>query len=142
MTHALLSAFALLGALAFGPSGARGADLDDFACVQKMEVPTYLSPIWQARIEAKAVAKFTLDSHGVVAKFMVESPSQAMAVWLKGRLADATFLPECKDRVVQLDFTYRLQGQPRESPESRVYIKRPGSFEIVGVPPVLHPSVD
>ena len=82
MTRSLFTAFALCIVFGFGPPGsrARGADLDGIACIQQMEVPTYLGPIWQARIQAKAIAKFTLDSQGAVSKLEVESPSQAMAV--------------------------------------------------------------
>ncbi len=137
---------AMLGVVALAismSSSSRAEDQSALSCISSLAVPGYAGLFWKAQTTGDVRLRLVLSKEGAVSDVrVVESPHPSFAIWLPQWFKKSSFLSRCGGKTLEITLRYQLEGKPSESPDNRIVVKYPDTFEIIASPPISHPIVD
>ena len=111
------------------PSAAR-----DLACSAGVPIPVYQGTVWNYRIAGRVRVLILIGRDGTATSVSVEPTTPLLGFWLKGWMQSAKFDPGCAGRKVEINFIYRLSGDPETEPKNEIRMTGPNTFEITAHP--------
>jgi hypothetical protein len=114
----------------------------DLACAASVPIPVYQGIIWDFRVAGRARVLVSIGPDGMASSVSVEATTPLLNPWLKGRMRSAKFNTGCAGRKIEINFIYRLAGDPATEPKNEIRMTGPNTFEITAHPaqPFAYPS--
>ena len=113
----------------------RGAPHDDLSCVKEMTIPTFTYLARRANQGGTVRAVVTVASSGAAGKIETFASSKDLAEEVRAFLSEeATFAKTCGGTLIEMFFTFRLEGEAEPSPQVKVRFQPPNHFTIISRP--------
>ncbi len=122
----------------FGPT----QDPTNAICAERIEIPSFPMLARQARLSGTLSVKVKLGPNGAVAEVSAESQlnnDRAQPVLLtpiERALRKSRFRPNCAGKVVILEFTFGIDGDPYDGQTQEIAFGYPNRFWITTRPPI------
>lgn len=106
----------------------------DLTCAAGVPIPVYQGAIWNYRFAGRARVLISIGPDGTPSSVSVETTTPMFDLWLKGWMKSARFNAGCAGRKIEINFIYRLSGDPATEPKNEIRMTGPNTFEITAHP--------
>jgi hypothetical protein len=106
----------------------------DITCLEDMQVPLYDGLMWVARASGSLRASIVIGESSGSSMINVHGEPPIILERLKSALQEAKFSSRCRGRTLELNFVYRLEGKPDDSPHNRLRLKGNNTIEVIARP--------
>jgi hypothetical protein len=111
------------------------ADSAGIECITEMSLPRYTHTARRSRTGGTVRATVTVGQHGIPAKVETISPDPDIAEEVTKYLTKATtYSATCSGKLVQVIFTFTLEGEPEFDPPVWIRFRPPNHFLIFSTP--------
>jgi hypothetical protein len=130
--------------LLFSAAACSGASASaGLECVKALELPRYSFIARRAPQGGTVRAVVKLGASGGPTAILTPGADANLAAEVREALTEETrYLDSCRGKELELVFTFRLEGEAREYPETRVEFQTPNQFIITSQPKKVHVLID
>jgi hypothetical protein len=118
-----------------GPSAA-----GTIGCALHLSLPEYPALARAARIQGEATAFVTVAADGTASRVDVTPVHAIIKKAMEDDLRGSKFRPACAGTVVQVVFSFLIEGSPVRRPVSRAFFTGPNKFTITTQPAMPMPQ--
>ena len=121
----------------------QGLPLRDLSCLLQLNVPLYQQLARDARASGSVRAVVEIGKSGNPGSIEVEgTAAPGIKALVRSAFREARFDVSCASRFVEVNFVYRLEGQPSPEPRNKLRFIGPNTFEITSTPAIPIPTVE